>query len=559
LHGKDPVRIEIEPRMDKADKDKKPVIGVAPPPKTQLIKKQGPGSEGPYIAGTPAATAGFQFGDTIVATTDPDDPTTVTPLPDDWRLPGSGQKDYFEFVRRMQLLADKEVVLKVERRMMEDGKVVDVKLIDLKVAPMFRIDLGVRLQMGPILVVCNDSAAQKAGIRPKPDLDGDLIMAVSVIDADGKPLVFKDTKDGAAADKDKKVEPLDPDRLPLQLKQWSDRMQKKQKELKKDVDWTVTLTLRRHRQPAGGHDEQYEYVDLKLAWDPTRRFDRVVPLSPNAPMPIPELGLGYQIKAVVAAVTNENTPLKVGDAIKNIRYDVSDFPKELPWLRQVMTDLIPWFDRGPGDVFEQKWLRDEIEEGQWARVSYQVFEQPYHYKKLMLKVKRNDKMEELEIPINISKDWPLTEDANRGWQLANDMRLVKATSPAKAVLMGLKDTNDRMWEVFQNLHGMLTGRISPDNLGGPLTIGYVTFRFAGMDFGDLVFFLGLISINLAVVNFLPIPVLDGGHMVFLLYEKIRGQPASEGVRIAATYVGLAMILCLMVFVLYLDVMRLFWS
>ena len=52
-----------------------------------------------------------------------------------------------------------------------------------------------------------------------------------------------------------------------------------------------------------------------------------------------------------------------------------------------------------------------------------------------------------------------------------------------------------------------------------------------MDFGEFVFFLGLISINLAVVNFLPIPVLDGGHMVFLIYEKIRGKPASEGVRI----------------------------
>jgi regulator of sigma E protease len=105
---------------------------------------------------------------------------------------------------------------------------------------------------------------------------------------------------------------------------------------------------------------------------------------------------------------------------------------------------------------------------------------------------------------------------------------------------------------------MITGRIDIENLGGPLTIAYGTYRFASMDFADLVFFLGLISINLAVVNFLPIPVLDGGHMVFLIYEKIRGQPASEGVRIAATYFGLVMILSLMCFVLYLDMMRLFF-
>ena len=78
-----------------------------------------------------------------------------------------------------------------------------------------------------------------------------------------------------------------------------------------------------------------------------------------------------------------------------------------------------------------------------------------------------------------------------------------------------------------------------------------------MDFADFVFFLGLISINLAVVNFLPIPVLDGGHMVFLIYEKLRGKPASEQVRIASFYVGLLLILSLMCLVIYLDVKRLF--
>src|SRR5207248_2822053 len=67
--------------------------------------------------------------------------------------------------------------------------------------------------------------------------------------------------------------------------------------------------------------------------------------------------------------------------------------------------------------------------------------------------------------------------------------------------------------------------------------------------------LGMISINLAVINFLPIPVLDGGHMVFLLYERLRGRPAPEQVRYAATFVGLALIGSLMLFVLYLDAKR----
>ncbi len=64
--------------------------------------------------------------------------------------------------------------------------------------------------------------------------------------------------------------------------------------------------------------------------------------------------------------------------------------------------------------------------------------------------------------------------------------------------------------------------------------------------------------NLAVVNFLPIPILDGGHMVFLLYELIRRRPPSDAVRAAASYVGLAVLGLLMLFVLYLDAMHI-WS
>jgi regulator of sigma E protease len=62
---------------------------------------------------------------------------------------------------------------------------------------------------------------------------------------------------------------------------------------------------------------------------------------------------------------------------------------------------------------------------------------------------------------------------------------------------------------------------------------------------------------LAVLNFLPIPPLDGGQMLFLIAEKIRGRPLPDSALIAGTYVGLLLVLCLMVFVTYQDVFRLF--
>jgi regulator of sigma E protease len=63
-------------------------------------------------------------------------------------------------------------------------------------------------------------------------------------------------------------------------------------------------------------------------------------------------------------------------------------------------------------------------------------------------------------------------------------------------------------------------------------------------------------VNLAVINFLPIPVLDGGHMVFLIYEKLRGAPASEPVRAIATWAGLAVIGSVMIFIFWNDIARL---
>src|ERR1700686_4979284 len=176
-------------------------------------------------------------------------------------------------------------------------------------------------------------------------------------------------------------------------------------------------------------------------------------------------------------------------------------------------------------------------------MSFGVFGQEQRYKKVVFKVERNKKIEEVEVALTVDETWPLED---RGWLLAGDTRRVRANNTLDAVWRGFKDTNNRMIEVFLNLRGMITGRIDLDNVAGPLTIGFATYRFAGMDFTDFIFFLGLISINLAVVNFLPIPVLDGGHMVFLIYEGIRKKPASEAVRIWATYIGLAMILCLMI-------------
>ncbi len=519
--GKPAVDIEIESRKDKTDKLR--AIGVAPPEKLQFASLRD-SKEGPFYAGSPAAAAKFHADDLIVGMTDPDQADKVTPLPDDPRFPGKGQRDYFEFARRLQLLANQEIVLRVQRAGAET---------DVKVAPLYRLDLGIIMEMGPILAVRQGSDADAAVRGPRDVRDpkdeskvvmklrGDFIYEVLVDDVGGKPLkfIYKD-----------EANPLDPVRLPFQLRQWSDRLDKAKERLGKG-ERPVTLKLTRQVEKPFGDDT--EKLTVTIPWDTNWRFDRVAPMSPNAPMPIPELGLAYQIQSSVRSVTDPNSKLKPGDIVKNIRLEVKTFKKDA----------------------EGDWIaKNQIEEGQWANIS-RILHGQFAATKLTFKVERNKETLEVDVPVVVDSTWPL---ANRGWLLASDTRVVKADNTWDAIRLGFSDTHNRMWEVFFTLRGIIKRDISPDVMGGPLTIAYGTYRFAGLNFGEFAFFLGLISINLAVVNFLPIPVLDGGHMVFLIYEKLRGQQASEAVRIWATYAGLAVILCLMMFVLYLDVNRLFF-
>ena len=109
--------------------------------------------------------------------------------------------------------------------------------------------------------------------------------------------------------------------------------------------------------------------------------------------------------------------------------------------------------------------------------------------------------------------------------------------------------------VFRIL-GKLGTQVPLDNLTGPIGIFAMATEAAHEGFWHLLLLLATISANLAVLNFLPIPVLDGGHMVFLAYEGLRGKPASERVQLVLTYAGLIFVLSLFVYTFGLDIRRL---
>lgn len=505
-----PIAMEIEPRKLKSDAN--PVLGVTNAFTTRFFtnKEVAPDTiKHPVQKGSAAdaATPPFELGDSILGTSDPADPSKVTDLPEDPQQ--KDQKDVFEFLRRMQLLADKEVTFKVQR---EAGNIVEIK-----VPAGYHTSLGATMEMGQIVALRKDSPAMKVNILLPRTVDtgkkeGDLIEGVEVKDAAGKVRVFA-------------KETLDPERLPVELKKWARELAA----AGKIKDASVTLHVRRHRDKGG---EDYEHLKIDVPWDNVWAFDRSMPMSPHSAVAIPELGLAYSVRPTVARVADAASALKSGDTIKSVRISYHD---------------------AEGKEKTSSW--EDVAADSWAYIGVSLLQGPSVITKVQLKVERDKKVEEIEIAPGLDKNWPRTL---RGWLLLPDTRIQRADTTFEAITFGIRDTHRMMIGILNGIRQMLVGRIDfTKQLGGPLSIMNMAYGYAGRDFWEFVFFLGLISVNLAVINFLPIPLLDGGHMVFLIYEAIRGKPASEGVRIAATYLGLAFIACLILLVTYLDIGRWF--
>ena len=133
----------------------------------------------------------------------------------------------------------------------------------------------------------------------------------------------------------------------------------------------------------------------------------------------------------------------------------------------------------------------------------------------------------------------------------------KTSNPLIAAGWGVTETRDMLLQFYVTLHRLASGSLSASNLMGPVGIVSVGSQFAIRGMDSLIWFLAMISANLAVVNFLPIPIMDGGHFVFLLVEKVRGKPLAPNSQVVVQYIGLAIILSIFVFVTYQDIARFF--
>ena len=104
---------------------------------------------------------------------------------------------------------------------------------------------------------------------------------------------------------------------------------------------------------------------------------------------------------------------------------------------------------------------------------------------------------------------------------------------------------------------MVTLEVSVENLSGPISIAQYAGVSADIGVARFLEFLGIVSISLGIINLLPIPLLDGGHLMYYLIELVQGRPVSEQVQFVAQRLGIAMLVCLMGLAFYNDLARIF--
>jgi regulator of sigma E protease len=432
-------------------------------------------------------------------------------------------KEYPEFSALLARQPENALQVTVRREPKQDDKAgakdgdkpVETQELTFEVPPQHLNRFNFSMKMGPIVSVRPESPAATAGL-----VAGDLIELV-----DGKKL-----GEGPSP-----VETWDAETLSDYLRRAAVAVRE------------VELTVKRS---AKGGEERQAKIRVKPQLPTTMNIPG---RAPGTPMAANEIGIAYRLQNEVASVT-PNSPAaaaKIAPGDKTLQAKIT-FPerKDEPTPEPVIVKFVPdepgWFGR--------LWLKifggapTERERFDWPRL-LDIIQFARPGTEVELTVQHGD-----EATRTVKLEPVAAEGAfiaARGFWFKPVERIRKADSFAEQVRYGWDETTESLSMVFKFLK-KIGGQVPVSALGGPVSIAKAAGYSAAEGIPTLLIFLTMLSANLAVLNLLPIPLLDGGHLVFLAYEGIRGRPANEKFVVAMHTAGFVFIVTLMLYVLALD-------
>lgn len=488
--------VTLDPFTSQTRKDiTRPQIGLGPTAGLEIEnypKRQLP----PAVAGTKFAAADppFRNGDKIV------------------EFNGAPVATYAEFVDKYLGRSGDKIQFTVDRKIDAEGKPMPTERVTIRVEPDYVRTLGLRMDCGKIAAIQQGSPAEQAGLK-----------------ADDKLLQVNGLNVGTD---------IDPMKLPNEFTNWAGQeipvKVKRQKEGSGTEDVTVVVTPRN-----------------KPGWSET-------PNSPGEPLPIPALGLAFHMIPKVVSVEPGSAAAEAGikpeARITSVTLALPrnpDADKKASALSQMFKTIYGLFgwNTEPQETITVSLSdpKDDRKENNWPYAFWLMQELPQET--VTLSVLEDQKTTMIKVSPQLDKEW-LTP--NIGLRFSGQVEIKKANGIGEAVSMAVDHTRSSCLNIYLTLRSLITRRLSYKELHGPIGIASAAFYVASEGIVPLLLFLGFLSVNLAVLNFLPIPVLDGGHMVFLLWEGVTRRKPSEQVVAGATYAGMLLLLGLMVLVLYLD-------